>query len=176
MGYSLGGRMALGLYEMNSSMTRRLILLAPDGLKVNFWYWLSTQTWLGNRIFRYTMYHPAWFFAMLKIFNRLGFVNASIFKFVNYYIGDAGVRQQLYARWTALRKVRPGIGVIKKNIPAFRTRVHLIYGRHDRIILPSVGEKFRKGIESFSHISIINSGHQVLQEKHVGEILPALLR
>jgi pimeloyl-ACP methyl ester carboxylesterase len=55
------------------------------------------------------------------------------------------------------------------------TKVRLVYGRHDRIILSSVGEKFRKGIEEYSTVSIIDSGHQVLHEKHAAEIVSALL-
>ena len=35
--------------------------------------------------------------------------------------------------------------------------------------------KFRKGIEDHCTISVINAGHQVLHEKHVEEILAALL-
>jgi pimeloyl-ACP methyl ester carboxylesterase len=103
IGFSLGGRVALSLYEMRPSETERLVLLAPDGLKVNFWYWLSTQIWIGNKLFGLTMKHPEWFFGFLKLLNKLKLVNASIFKFVNYYIGDKEVRScmpdgQLYEK------------------------------------------------------------------------------
>ena len=175
IGFSLGGRMVLSLYEKISSRVERLVLLAPDGLKVNFWYWLSTQTWMGNRLFLLTMKHPEWFFGFLKMLNKLKLVNASIFKFVNYYIGDKEVRQLLYARWTTLRKIKPNISHIKHMIRSNKTIVRLVYGMHDRIILSSVGEKFRKGIEEHCTISVIRSGHQVLHENHVEQLLPALL-
>jgi pimeloyl-ACP methyl ester carboxylesterase len=154
---------------------KRVVLLAPDGLKVNFWYWLSTQTWIGNRLFAFTMKHPGWFLGFLKILNKLRLVNASIFKFVNYYIGDKEVRRLLYARWTTLRKFKPRLKKIKPLIRENNTVVHLLYGMHDRIILSSVGEKFRKGIEGHCTLSVIHSGHQVLHEKHAGEIMLALL-
>ena len=175
IGFSLGGRLALSLYEKMPEPIEKIILLAPDGLKVNFWYWLSTQTWIGNKLFSLTMKYPGWFFGFLKILNKLGFVNASIFKFVNYYIGDKNARWLLYARWTGLRKIKPGLGKIKSLIRNNKTSVRLIYGIHDRIILPARGEKFRKGIEGHCILSVIHSGHQVLHEKHVKEILPALL-
>jgi len=174
LGFSLGGRMALSLYQSIPEKIEKLILLAPDGLKVNFWYWLATQTWLGNRFFKLTMNKPGWFFGFLKLLNKLKLVNTSIFKFVNYYIGDAEVRQLLYARWTTLRKIKPDISLIKKSIRKNKTPVRLVYGKHDRIILSSVGEKFRKGIEERCTISVIPAGHQVLHEKHVEEILAAL--
>jgi pimeloyl-ACP methyl ester carboxylesterase len=175
LGFSLGGRIALSLYEAIPEQIKKLLLLAPDGLKVNFWYWLTTQTWLGNKLFSFTMKHPGWFFMFLKLINKLGLVNASIFKFVNQSIGDKEVRMQLYNRWTSLRKLKPGIKRIKSFVRQHKTPVHLIYGKHDRIILPVRGERFRKRIEDYCSLQVIHSGHQVLHEKHIEEILPALL-
>lgn len=168
--------MVLSLYEQMPEKVKKLILLAPDGLKVNFWYWLATQTWLGNQLFAFTMKYPGWFFALLQLMNKLRLVNASIFKFVKYYIGDDKARTILYQRWTALRKIKPRIPSIKTNIIKYNTPTRLVYGQHDRIILSSVGENFKKGIEDQCSITLIHAGHQVLHEKHVQEILPALLQ
>jgi pimeloyl-ACP methyl ester carboxylesterase len=176
LGFSLGGRIALSLYQAQPSSIEKIVLLAPDGLKVNFWYWLATQSGPGNDFFAFTMKKPSWFFGFLKGMNKIGLVNASVFKFTNYYIGDEEVRQLLYNRWTSLRKLRPNLGRIKKLILHNNTRVSLVYGQHDRIILSSVGEKFRKGIEQHCTLSVIPSGHQVLHEKHVKDILPLLLK
>jgi pimeloyl-ACP methyl ester carboxylesterase len=175
IGFSLGGRMALHLYQYMPDRIEKLVLLAPDGVKVNCWYWLATQTWAGNKLFALTMKKPAWFFGLLKLMNRLKLINASIFKFVNYYIGDAAVRNLLYTRWTALRKIKPSIPVVKKSIAVDNTPVRLVYGKHDRIIRFSVAERFRQGIENNCVLTIIPSGHQVLHEKHAGEIVFALL-
>lgn len=174
IGFSLGARVALSLYQSQPETIEKLVLLAPDGLKVNFWYWLSTQTWLGNNLFAFTMKQPGWFFGFLKIMNRFRLVNTSIFKFINYYIGDKDVRRLLYERWTSLRKLKPNLQRIKSLVRQHKTEVRLIYGRHDRIILPTKGEKFKKGIEEHCTLNIINSGHQVLHEKHAAEILEAL--
>lgn len=152
-----------------------MVLLAPDGLKVNFWYWLATQTYAGNNLFAFTMKKPGWFFGFLKTLNKLKLINASVFKFVNHYIDDRKVRDQLYQRWTGLRKIRPGISRIRELVKKFKTPVRLIYGKHDRIIRLSRAEKFKKGIEADCSIVVIHSGHQVLHEKHVKEILPQLL-
>ena len=174
MGFSLGGRVALSLYQAWPNLTERLVLMAPDGLKVNFWYWLSTRTWIGNRLFDFTMKYPGWFFLFLKVINRLGMVNASIFKFVNFYIGNKEARIQLYERWTTLRRLKPNIKRIKSFIIQNKTPVKMIYGRHDRIILPIRGEKFKEGIEAYCTLKVIASGHQVLHEKHGDEILESL--
>jgi pimeloyl-ACP methyl ester carboxylesterase len=175
LGFSLGGRIALSLYQVMPEQIEKLVLLAPDGLKINFWYWLSTQTWMGNKVFAFTMQYPGWFFGFLKALNTLRLVNASIFKFVNYYIGDKEIRRLLYQRWTVLRNLKPNIVRIRSFIKKHNTKVRLIYGIHDRIILPARGEKFKKGIEEQCTLTVIHSGHQVLHEKHAEELLPALL-
>lgn len=175
IGFSLGGRVALSLFEAHLSSVERLVLLAPDGLKLNFWYWLSTQTYLGKSLFAFTMRHPGWFFTLLNALNNLRLVNSSVFKFVKHYIDDGAARELLYQRWIVLRKLRPGIKKIREWIKSNNIPVRLIYGKHDRIILPVRGEKFRKGIEEQCSISVIHSGHQVLHSRHVSEIVPALL-
>ena len=175
LGFSLGGRAALSLCQAIPDKIEKLVLLAPDGLKENFWYWLATQTHWGNKFFHFTMKNPGWFFGFLKLLNKLKLVNASIFKFVNHYIGEAEVRQLLYARWTTLRKLKPDIKLVKTLARKNNIQIRLVYGKHDRIILSSVGERFKKGIEDNCTLSVIHSGHQVLHEKHIDEILPALL-
>jgi len=175
LGFSLGGRMALSLYQSIPDQIQKMVLLAPDGLKVNFWYWLATHTRIGNRFFAFTMKHPQWFFGMLKGMNRLGLINASIFKFVNYYVGNKEARDLLYTRWTGLRKLKPNLHIIKRFIRKFDTPVRLVYGKHDRIILSSVGERFRRGINHQCDLTIIASGHQVLHQKHSEEIMRSLL-
>ncbi len=174
LGFSLGGRIALSLYQAQPESVGKLILLAPDGLVVNSWYWFSTQTWIGNKIFSFSMKYPGWFFAFLKLLNKLGLVNASVFKFVNYYIGNKEARQLLYQRWTGLRKLKPNLQRVKHLIRLHKTPTRLVYGKYDRIILPVRGEKFKKGIEEFCTVTVIASGHQVVHENHVEGILAAL--
>ena len=175
LGFSLGGRIALSLYQAQPQNIEKVILLAPDGLKVNFWYWLSTQTIMGNKLFAFSMKNPGWFFRFLKAANRLKLVNASILKFVNYYIGNKEARQQLYQRWMCLRNLKPDHKRIKRYIRQYKTKTRLIYGKYDRIILPVRGEKFKNGIEDYCTLIVIDSGHQVVHENHIQQILPVLL-
>ena len=72
--------------------------------------------------------------------------------------------------------IKPKLPLIKKQICRHHTPVRLLYGKHDRIIVTSVGNKFMKGIESCCTLREINCGHQVLHEKHSKEILNAILQ
>ena len=175
IGFSLGGRVALSLYQAWPSTIEKLVLLAPDGLTVNFWYWLSTRTWFGNRLFAFTMNHPSWFLGFLRLMHKVGFVNTSILKFVNYYIEDKPARLLLYNRWTTLRSLKPNLKRIRSYISLHKTQTRLVYGKYDRIILPVRGEAFKKGIETYCTLNTIDSGHQVLHEKHAAEIVQSLM-
>lgn len=174
IGFSMGGRIALQLLQRMPEHIDKVILMAPDGLKVNFWYWLSTQTGIGNRLFRFTMQNPQWFFGLLQVSNRLRLINQSIFKFIRFYLHDATARQLLYDRWTCLKNIRPNLPFIKKLIHKHKVPVRLLYGKYDRIIPPSRGQKFRAGIESFCTLQVIQAGHQLLQQKHAEEIIRLL--
>lgn len=169
LGYSLGGRIALSLYQHQPSLFSKLVLLAPDGLKLNRWYWLATQTFLGNRLFKFTMQHPGWFFNILRLLNKAGMVNTSIFKFVNFYIGDATVRSLLYQRWTVLSTFRPNLQKLQELIRQQQTPVRLVYGQYDKIIVPVVGERFIKNIPGQGQMIILPAGHQLLQEKWLSD-------
>ncbi len=176
MGFSLGGRVALSLYQRIPARIPKMILLAPDGLKVNGWYWLATQTRLGNQFFAFTMRKPGWFLWILHVMKRFRWINTSIYKFVDYYIGSKEIRNDLYTRWTTFRRLKPDRKKLRQQIMEHQTIVRLVYGRHDRIILSSTGEKFRKGMEQYCSLAEIASGHQVLHEKHAADIVNELNR
>ena len=171
IGYSMGGRVALHLIQQIPERIKKVVLLAPDGMKVNFWYWLATQTFIGNRFFRLTMAKPGWFLGFLNGINSMKLVNPSIHKFVRYYIHDDQIRKELFERWTGLRKIRPSHRHLKSGIREFQIPIALLYGKFDRIIRVEPGERFRKGIEPYCQIELLDSGHQVLKEKNIPVIL-----
>lgn len=171
MGYSMGGRIALTLLEAVPERIQKLVLIAPDGLVVNPWYWLATQTRPGRLLFWYTMYHPGWFLFMLKTGNKLKLVNPSVYKFVDNYIGQHEVRRELYTRWTTLRHFRPHLGKIKILVRQRQLPVRILYGKFDRIIREERGREFQKDIEPWCRLVVISAGHQLLQAQH----LPTLL-
>src|SRR5256885_4270428 len=175
LGFSLGGRIALTLFQEMPERVSRLVLLAPDGLKMNFWYWLPTQTLMGNRLFKWTMKHPGWFLGMLKFGNRLQLINQSIYKFVEYYIHDEQVRQQLYNRWTTLSKCKPDLDNIRKQFIKYQPELRLLYGKFDRIILTGPAFRFLKSTDQHTIIEILDCGHQVLHAKNAGAIISALI-
>jgi pimeloyl-ACP methyl ester carboxylesterase len=174
MGYSMGGRVALQLLELAPEKIKRLVLLATDGLQMNPWYWLATQTRVGNRFFRWTMKRPAWLFFLLRTGDALRLVNPSVYKFTAHYVDDERVRQILYARWTTMRGFKPDLPAISKLISTHHIPIALLYGSYDRIIRWERGERFRKHNVSYCKLTLLQAGHQLLQPKFLEVIAKSL--
>jgi pimeloyl-ACP methyl ester carboxylesterase len=172
--YSMGGRVGLSLIERIPQQIAKAVFLAPDGLKVNFWYWLATQTWLGNGLFRYTMKYPYWFARLVNLMKQFGWINTSVAKFVHTYIDDTKMRDDLYYIWTTMRKFRPHLKKAKQNIREHQIPVHFIFGEYDRVILAENGYQFQKEAEPWVKVDVIKSGHQLLKEKNADMIVKSI--
>lgn len=172
LAYSMGGRAALHLIHEIPEQIEQVALVAPDGLHQNIWYWLTTQTSFGNKLFAYTMKNPQWFFSAADAGGKLKLLNKSVIKFVHYYLDDEEQRMLLYKRWTLMRKLKPNLPVIRKSCIEKNVKLGFLFGQYDRIILSKRALLFRntKNI----HMRVINAGHQLMKEKYADEIVALL--
>lgn len=168
LAFSLGGRVALHLLQIIPSKIERIVLLAPDGLNLNFWYWLGTQTLLGNKLFAYTMKKPNWFFGLMNVAGKTRLINKSIIKFAHYYLDDAEAREFLYKRWTTMRKFKPKYSLIKNAIDKYAIPIRVLLGKYDRIIF-SKQSNFLRNNKNIK-VTELSTGHQLLKEKFADDI------
>lgn len=170
LGYSMGGRVALHLMQIIPGRIDKIVLVAPDGFHHNIWHWLSTQTFIGNKLFAFIMHHPGWLFWLMKLFFKLGLFNKSIFNFVHYYLDHKQSRILLYERWTTMRKFNPKLSLLKNIIIKNRINLKLLFGKYDRVIVTKRGLSFQKNIEVFVTVNELEAGHQLLKEKYAADI------
>ncbi len=172
LAYSMGGRAAMHLLQKISGKIDRVTLIAPDGLHNNFWYWITTQTIIGNKAFKKIMKKPGWFFSVLKGFDKLNIYNKSVIKFVHYYLDDEAQRMMLYKRWTCMRNIKADLQTIKKICAEKDIQLNFLFGKYDRIILSKRADIFKN--TNCINIKILDAGHQLLREKYVHEIIALL--
>jgi pimeloyl-ACP methyl ester carboxylesterase len=173
LAYSMGGRAAMHLLQLLPQNIERVVLIAPDGLHVNSWYWFATQTYFGNKLFAYTMQNPRWFFAFLNAGGKLHLYNNTIKKFVHYYLDHAAQRTLLYKRWTYMRKMKTNRRTVKKLCGEKNIRLNLLFGKYDRIILSKHADIFKNAKNI--RVKILDAGHQLMKEKYAGEIATLLI-
>jgi pimeloyl-ACP methyl ester carboxylesterase len=171
LGFSMGGRIALYLTQIMADKVEKLILLAPDGVNFNFWRWLGSETWTGNKILAYTIHNPAWISWVINKAEKLRVMHGSLADFVRYYIHDDETRLILYRRWISMRKFSPSLSKLKKLIKKYRIPVRMMFGAFDRVIPYEGGERFRKGIEEFATVKVVESGHNLLSEVQASKIV-----
>jgi hypothetical protein len=139
-------------------------------MQQNFWYWISTQTWIGNKMFKPTMRYPQWLFALIKAFNATHLINQSVYKIALQYMDDKDKRMLLYKRWTALRKFHPNLILLRKLIDTQHIKTRIVFGSFDRLI--SHKKNVLTTATNNSDIKVISlpSGHQIIREKFAADI------
>lgn len=171
LGYSMGGRVALRLLQEVPARIERVVLVAPDGFHKNPWQRFSTQTVVGNKLFKFTMDHPRWLFGLMKWAFRLNLLSTSIEKFIRYYLDDADQREILYKRWTTMRRFRPSLPELKKQLAFHDVGMDLFFGKYDKVIVAKWGHQFAAGITKKVRIQEIEAGHQLLHPKYASVLV-----
>ena len=171
LGFSMGGRIALHLTQLMPDKIERLVLLASDGLHYNFWRWMASDTLLGNKMVNYIMHNAEWVEWILDKAEKRNIIHSNLADFVRYYLDDDEHRLVFYHKYISMRKFKPSLGKLKRLIRKYSIPVRMMFGRFDRVIPYTGGEKFREGIKEFVSVKIIETGHHLLSEMHVDKIV-----
>lgn len=163
IGYSMGGRIAFKITELFPEKIKNLTLIAPDGLKLNFGYLFVTQTWLGRKLFKYFIYNSQILLYLSEKLLQLGWLKKSTGKLVNRNMSTLQQRKQVGETWFIYSNISINSKIIQEIINKHDIKIKLIFGKYDRIIPPSIGEKFNAGFTTDSLI-ILDSGHMLLDE------------
>ncbi len=162
LGYSMGGRIALGLLLRAPQMIKKIVLLAPDGLHRNKWYRFATHTMVGRKMFYSTMKNPKLLWRLGQELRRRGVISENYLNLAKHYMSDDASRMQLYYRWMATRDFHPNLFLLKQKITKYHIPVEMVFAKHDKIIIADHGIAFMKGLEKQARIHIIDTGHSFL--------------
>lgn len=176
LGYSMGARLWLSAYRQHPEKFEQLILVAPDGLIVNPWYWFATQTRVGNGVFRRTLANPAWFFKATQWAKKIKLLNESVFKFTHRFLDDPRQRQELYERWTFFRSFRSVPSETAQLVKNRQTPVLLLLGKYDRIITAANGKRWQAKAGPSCRLEILPAGHRLLQGPSAEAIAASILQ
>ncbi len=174
LGFSLGGRIILELIPHFSNRIDRILLLAPDGLKISPWYVFITNTWLGKKLFRRVIYNADRFLRLSGFFYKTGLVGEKQYLFALSNFDTLEKRKKVYNVWMIFRYILPkaeqiGIALKKNPFP-----VDIYFGKRDTIIRESYGRHFIKKSGYPIAIHSLDAGHNLMKGKIVQELIPWL--
>lgn len=170
IGFSLGGKIVLKLIELFHARLNEVILLSPDGLKINPLYRFSTITPAGRFLFRQFIKNPAPVSKSALLLKNMKILDPKIYNFMHSQIRTKEMREKIYKVWITYQHINPDLDKIAALVNKNTFRFLLIFGKKDRVIHPKYGERFIEKIKDKKALVLLNTGHQLLGEK-VGEFL-----
>jgi pimeloyl-ACP methyl ester carboxylesterase len=171
LGYSLGGRIALKMLELFPERIEKIILLAPDGIKINPFYSFLTRTWIGKKLLRNTVANPVFFTRLAGFLKTTRIISEKRYNFAYSNFENRSKREKVYQVWMTLKNVVSKQGDIRRKLVRYNIRMYLFFGKYDKIIPPSIGEKFRKGVERQVKLHILEEGHRLIRQDVLEKVM-----
>ncbi|MGK7394858.1 MAG: alpha/beta fold hydrolase [Candidatus Cyclobacteriaceae bacterium M3_2C_046] len=159
--FSLGSKLALSLLESFPQQVDLVILMAPDGIKNNFWYDMAVYPGLFRRLFRSWITNPSLFFFLLKLIKKYKLADKSTIKFAETQMHSRYRRWRVYNTWNALRALRFKPSRLVNLINQQQIPVNIYFGKYDHIITASHLQFFLVQLQR-CHMKVLNASHRDL--------------
>lgn len=174
MGYSMGGRVCLKAVELMPGLIDKVLLVAPDGLVFNPFYYFLTRTTLGSNIFRRFLTDPQRYMGLIEFARRRKWLDESRYKFAMQYLQTDSARNFLLRVWPGMSELIPDSKKLRTAIRKYHVPVHIFMGSFDRIIPVPLAKKFKKELDSVE-LHILEKGHRVFDSESLPEMAKCLL-
>ena len=172
-GFSIGGRFAMVTLEAFPDQIDNAFLIAPDGITENPLYNLATRYIIPQKIFRWSMQHPAPFFTSIRFLQKAGLLNKSIVRFTEQVLDTPEKRSALYKSWIAFSPLK--FNIPKLHALALKNNIimTLFTGKYDKILKPEQAAPLARLLPE-NQVVIFKNGHGQLVEQ-AGTWISALL-
>jgi pimeloyl-ACP methyl ester carboxylesterase len=164
--FSMGGRFALATIEAFSERIENAILLAPDGITEDPFYYGATRFNFTRNIFKKVLKYNHKFHGFAGLLTRVGIVHKSVLKFAKMMVDTPEKQEQLYQSWVGFRTLNFDVKKLTQLINNQAINVQLFMGKYDKLlpvhnVYPLI--KFLKNPE----LIILESTHGRLVDKVV---------
>ena len=164
LGYSMGGRVSLMILQLMHEKVKSVLLLAPDGLKINLLYRFASETRPGRKLYLSIIENPQGLFRTVKWLNKFGLLSNKLHHFVHVHLDTLEKRWQVHDAWLIYSKMFPDLKTVGAIIRNSGIKFNMIFGQTDSVITPKLGYKFSSIIGSEKHLHLVDSGHRLLND------------
>ncbi len=161
MGFSIGAKFLFPILEEFYSQIEHVWLLAPDGIKLNFWYRAATGTRLMRYLFRTALHNYKFMNGLGNLTLSLKIMEKSTILFAIKSINTSEKRKQVYYVWTYLWKLKLNSAAVSNKLNETKAPVYFILGERDKIIPKSMVMPLIKKLNN-SKVVTLACGHQSL--------------
>ncbi len=164
IGFSMGGKYALSFASSFPHLIRKLILVAPDGIKKDFWYQLATRSVAVRWLFRQVVDHPEILRKTALLLDRLNIVDGRVRKFALNEMDTREKRMKVYRSWVFHRNLFVNLEVMAEKIEDKKMEVVFVLGKYDRIITPAYITPL-KNLLAAPEVKVLGCGHTTLLQR-----------
>lgn len=164
IGFSLGGKFALACLEGYPARINSIVLIAPDGIKTNFWYSLATYPLALRSLFKSMIIKPGRFLSFVKLARLLKLADAGIIRFAKSQMDTEEKRKRVYYSWIVFRMLKFDMNDLAAIINTHKIQLMVIIGKFDKII--TVKNVNRLLLLTRNHdLKVLEAGHNNLIEE-----------
>lgn len=164
VGFSMGGLVTLGIQTAVSSPAKRIILIAPDGIRRNPFHQFALRTWVGKASFGMVIKYADNLLGLAKALFDIRLIPTGAYLFFKHHFEDREKRELLWAYMNLYRGIRISYPTLRKKTKANATKWDLIWGENDMIISPKAASSFMHKMD-MTTLHWIDGGHNVIREK-----------
>jgi pimeloyl-ACP methyl ester carboxylesterase len=165
-GFSLGGKFALASAEAFPDRCQQILLIAPDGIKTNFWYSLATYPFAFRKLFKSFIENHERFLSILKFVDKHNLIDKGLIRFADYQMNAQQKRERVYYSWIVFRHLAFKNHRLAKIINDHHIKTTIVVGRYDNVIRPADISSFAKKIKGIQ-FDIVEAGHTGLLTREI---------
>lgn len=165
-GYSMGGRISLTILERMGERIDKVLLLAPDGLKVAPIYRFAANTIMGRGVYRLLMKNPKIVLNSVSFGKKIGLFDSKFQRFINVHLETKEKTQLVYEAWLIYRYCHPDLPELARAIEENKVSFTMIFGKYDSVIKPEFGELLTLHLKNPDY-HIIPSGHLLMTQETI---------
>ena len=134
IGFSMGGRFALATIEAFSDSIENAILLAPDGITEDPFYYGATRFGFTRNLFKKILKNNHKFHGFAGLLSRMGIVHESVLKFAKMMVDTPKKQEQLYKSWVGFRTLRFDVKKLAQLVNNQGINVQVFMGKYDKLL------------------------------------------
>lgn len=170
VGFSLGARIGICLFNYNPAPVRKMILLSPDGLYSSLSYKILVRTRLGHRLMAWLLKDPQKSLPMLNWFYRHKLINKTIYTYAFSFVHSKRQSTLLYARWVSMSKLHPNLKKFQRQLNISKVPVLMVFGKKDQITPTQNADTIRKYQNEYLHVYKWDAGHLLLKPQYLSKL------
>jgi len=174
MGYSIGGRVCMGILSCAADKIDKMLLLATDGLVINYYYYFFARTYLGRSLLKVALHRPHSSTSIIDFLRTIRLLPLTQYRLVMGTMQQERNRQLLLHAWPALRLLVYSPSVLRTIINKHSIKVILVMGLYDRVLPPKLAINFVKGVSSAT-VQVLDKGHRIFDAENAHAIAQHLL-